>query len=80
MPPVVIGSIGVALLLLAFVLNLLRKLSERSIVYLLMNVVGALLAAWYAWAGGALPFVILELVWAATALVRLIVVLSKRPA
>ena len=78
MPPVVIGSIGVALLLVAFALNLLRKLSERSIPYLLMNIVGALLAAWYAWAGGALPFVILEAVWALTALVRLIMVLMSR--
>lgn len=78
MPPVVIGSIGVALLLIAFALNLLRKLSERSIPYLLMNIVGALLAAWYAWAGGALPFVILEAVWALTALVRLIMVLMPR--
>ena len=67
-----------ALLLLAFVLNLLRKLSERSIPYLLMNIVGALLAAWYAWAGDALPFVILEAVWAFTASVRLIMVLMPR--
>ena len=78
MPPVVIGSIGVALLLVAFALNLLRKLSERSIPYLLMNIVGALLAASYAWAGGAVPFVILEAVWALTALVRLIMVLMPR--
>ena len=79
MPPVVvIGSIGVALLLIAFGLNLVRRLSERSVWYLSMNIVGALLAAWYAWAGGAVPFVILEAVWALTALVRLIVVLMPR--
>lgn len=78
MTSVLIGSIGVALLLAAFALNLLRKLSERSIPYLVMNIVGALLAAWYAWAGGALPFVILEAVWAFTALVRLIMVLMSR--
>jgi len=78
-PPVYIGSIGVALLLIAFALNLVRKLSERSAVYLSMNVVGALMAAWYAWAGGAIPFVILEIVWAATAAVRLVMTLMKRP-
>ncbi len=78
MPPVIIGSIGVALLLIAFGLNLVRRLSERSVWYLSMNIVGALMAAWYAWAGGALPFVILEVVWAFTALVRLILVLIPR--
>ncbi len=78
MSPVVIGSFGVTLLLAAFGLNLLRKLSERSVVYLLMNIIGAMLAAWYAWDGGAVPFVILEFVWALTALVRLTIVLTKR--
>lgn len=77
MTPVVIGSIGVALLLIAFGLNLVRKLSERSVTYLSMNIVGALLAAWYAWAGGAVPFLILEFVWALTAAVRLVMTLTR---
>lgn len=77
MTPVVIGSIGVALLLIAFGLNLVRKLSERSVTYLSMNIVGALLAAWYAWAGGAVPFLVLEFVWAATAAVQLVMTLTR---
>ncbi len=72
MLPVIIGSLGVGLLLLAFVLNLLKKVHESHPVYLIMNVTGAGLAAWYAWAGGVYPFVILESVWGAAALVRLI--------
>lgn len=72
MSPVIVGSIGVGLLLLAFVLNMLKKLSERHPAYLVMNAVGAGLAAWYAWAGGIIPFVILEGVWGGVALVRLI--------
>ena len=68
----VIGSIGVTLLLLAFAMNLLRWVTERSAVYLGMNLLGASLAAVYAYAGGAIPFVILEGVWAAVALVRLV--------
>jgi hypothetical protein len=64
-------------LLIAFALNLMRKLSEHSVTYLSMNIAGALLAAWYAWAGGAVPFLILEIVWALTALVRLLMILTK---
>jgi hypothetical protein len=79
MVPLVIGSVGVGLLLLAFVLNLLRKISERSRLYLLMNLIGALMAAWYALAGGLLPFVILEGTWAAAALVRLVMMARKSP-
>ncbi len=68
---------GVGLLLVAFALNLLKKLSESSRIYLGLNVLGALLAAWYAYDGRAIPFLILEFVWGATALVRLILVTKK---
>jgi len=76
-PSIVIGTVGVGLLLLAFALNLLRRTQESSPVYLAMNAVGASLAAWYAYDGDVLPFVVLELVWALTALVRLITVIKK---
>jgi len=79
MEPVVVGSVGVALLLLAFVLNLLRRTSERSVLYLLLNFAGAVLAAWYAWDGRIIPFVVLEAVWGLSALVRLLAVLRKSP-
>jgi uncharacterized membrane protein len=77
MPSLLIGSVGVGLLLLAFGLNLLKRLSESSPVYLAMNIVGAAMAAWYAFQGNAIPFVILELVWASVALIRLILVIKK---
>lgn len=75
----IIGSAGVGLLLLAFVLNLVRKLSERSRVYLLMNLLGAGMSAWYALDGNLLPFVVLEGVWASVALVKLGLTLQKSP-
>lgn len=75
----IIGSVGVGVLLLAFVLNLLNKLSERSRVYLLMNLIGAAMSAWYALVGNLVPFVVLEGVWAAVALVRLGFTLRKSP-
>lgn len=68
---IIIGSIGVGLLLIAFILNLLRMLHENSPIYLSMNIVGALLAAWYAYEGKLYPFIVLEFVWALTAFIRL---------
>ncbi|MEW6052018.1 MAG: hypothetical protein AB1644_13275 [Candidatus Zixiibacteriota bacterium] len=73
----VLGSLGVFLLLLAFVLNLIRKLSESDPRYLMMNACGAAAAAWYAAASGSWPFVVLESVWAAAAIVRLGGVIKK---
>ena len=68
----IIGTIGVAILLIGFGLNISNKLSETSKEYLIMNIVGSLMAAWYAYAGEVYPFVVLEIVWALVALVRLI--------
>ncbi len=67
----IIGSVGVFFLLLAFMLNLSGRLSERSKLYLTMNVIGAAMAAWYAWVGSVIPFVLLESTWAAVSLYRL---------
>jgi len=78
MLPMIVGSTGVGLLLLAFVFNLLRMLSERHPAYLTMNVLGAFLAAWYAWVGGVVPFVILESVWGGVALIRLMGVVAGK--
>ncbi len=78
MASMIIGSCGVGLLLLAFVLNMTRRLTENSPAYLLMNLLGAGMAAWYAFAGGVIPFVILEIVWGGAALVRLVQALRRR--
>jgi len=78
MSPLVIGSIGVGILLLAFVLNILKRLDENSPAYLAMNIAGAVLSGWYALTSDIIPFVVLETVWAGAALVRLVLVLSKK--
>ena len=57
-----LGSIGVVLLLAAFALNLHNGFSAQSTPYVVMNAAGASLSAWYAWDGGLIPLVILELV------------------
>jgi hypothetical protein len=66
-----IGSIGVTILLLAFVLNLLQKLKADSNSYLVMNVVGAGLACVSSIMISFWPFVVLEGVWAIASLVSL---------
>ena len=76
----IVGSFGVGLLLMAFIMNLLRRLSEDSTWYLGMNLIGAGLAAIYAYMTGSIPFVILESVWAGAALVRLLQGRKKAPA
>jgi hypothetical protein len=72
MSPELIGSVGVGLLLLAFALNVMGRLSEQGVLYLLMNLIGAGLSAWYALASGSLPFLVLEGVWGLVALLRLL--------
>lgn len=68
----IIGSIGVFILLLAFVLNLLDKLSRGSLVYILMNIVGTGLACYASYLINYLPFIILEGVWTVVSLIALV--------
>ncbi|MBD3402928.1 hypothetical protein GF420_08525 [candidate division GN15 bacterium] len=68
------------MILLAFLLNLVRWLSERHPAYLLLNFAGAGLACWYAWAGGAIPFVVLEGIWCLAALIKFGSVVTRKTA
>lgn len=70
--PTLLGFVGVALLLAAFLLNVLRVLRAEGAVYLALNAVGAGLAGWSSWLIGFMPFVILEATWAAVALFGLL--------
>jgi hypothetical protein len=73
--PTIVGSIGVGLLL-AFLLNLIRRVSQDSRTYTTLNVVGAGLACYSSYLISFIPFIILEGVWfvvSAIALIKLIV-------
>ena len=59
----VIGSIGVALLLAAFALNLVDVIHRNQIAYLAMNFLGAGLATLASWMIDYMPFVLLEGTW-----------------
>ena len=67
-----VGSLGVALLLLAFGLNLVGRLSRASGRYQWLNVLGAGLACYASWIIGFLPFVVLEGIWSLVALAALL--------
>jgi hypothetical protein len=67
----IVASIGVIILLIAFLLNLYKMISASSRVYGLMNLVGASLCCYASWMVRFYPFVILEGVWAFVALVSL---------
>jgi hypothetical protein len=72
-----IGSVGVSILLIAYLLNLLKKITQDSVVYVLMNLMGALLAGLASVMINYTPFIILESVWVLVSLVSLINILRK---
>ena len=64
----IIGSIGVALLLVAYFLNLFKLLPPGSKMYGVLNIIGAGLACFASFMIGFIPFVVLEGIWAIVAL------------
>lgn len=65
---IVIGSLGAALLLMAFALEQFGVISDKSYIYDGANVLGSALLGYYAWVGQVWPFMVLEAVWALVAL------------
>jgi hypothetical protein len=72
-----IGLIGVALLLLAFFLNLMDKIKTDGLTYLLLNFLGAGIACLASVLLNYMPFVILEGCWALVSAVGLVKLASK---
>lgn len=72
-----IGFAGVTILLLAFLLNLLGKISKDGMFYILLNVIGAGLACVASILLHYLPFIILEGAWALVSLLALMKQLTK---
>jgi Ca2+/Na+ antiporter len=59
----ILGSIGVTILLLAFLMNLLQKWKQDSLPYILLNIVGAGLSCVSSVFIRFFPFIILEAAW-----------------
>ncbi|WDF55436.1 CBU_0592 family membrane protein [Mucilaginibacter sp. KACC 22063] len=67
----ILASTGVVILLIAFLLNLYKKLPAQSRTYTFMNFLGAVLCCISSIMIKFYPFIILEGVWASFALVSL---------
>jgi hypothetical protein len=67
----IIASIGVIILLIAFLLNLYKRLPAESKAYALLNFIGAGTCCYASYIISFYPFVILEGLWGFVALVSL---------
>ena len=67
-----IGSFGVFLILLAYFLSVTGKLSSKQLVFILLNLIGAILACLASILLNYWPFIILEGVWALVSIYALI--------
>ncbi|WP_428327801.1 CBU_0592 family membrane protein [Mucilaginibacter sp.] len=67
----ILASIGVIILLIAFLLNLYKKLPSSSKAYAAMNFIGAGICCYSSYLISFYPFVVLESVWAIVALLSL---------
>ncbi|MEP7278261.1 MAG: hypothetical protein ABI813_06450 [Bacteroidota bacterium] len=72
------GFLGVAILLAAYLLQQLNKLSKDGLPYILMNIAGAGLACLASYLIRYLPFVILEATWMLASVVALVKWLTGR--
>jgi hypothetical protein len=66
------GSIGVALLLIAFFLNLFGLMSSDSRAYQAINAIGAGISCYASYLIGFAPFVVLEAAWCAVAVIAML--------
>ena len=73
-----IGSLGVTLLLVAFLLNLRGILSRDGLPYILLNIIGAGLACLASWLIHYIPFVVLEGTWTLVSLFALLNYFKKK--
>jgi hypothetical protein len=75
------GTIGVALILLAYFCNVFRLIATNGKIFFLLNLVGAGLACYASVLINYFPFVILEAIWALVSVAGLYkVIYPKQPA
>lgn len=73
-----IGFIGVLLILIAYFLNLNHKLDSSDIRYILMNLIGAILACLASILMKYYPFILLEGTWTLVSIVALFKYLKNK--
>lgn len=75
-----IGFIGVFQILLAYLLNVMGRVTSKDLLFILLNLSGAALACLSSVLLNYLPFIILEGVWTLISLVALVSYLRHRTA
>ena len=73
-----LGSAGVTLLLIAFLMNLLKKWQQESLLYIVLNIAGAALACASSIVIHFVPFIILEGTWTLVSVAAFIRFLKRR--
>ena len=68
----ILGSVGVAILLIAFLMNLLKKWLQDSLPYILLNIIGAAISCASSIVIHFWPFIILEATWTIVSIIALI--------
>jgi len=74
----ILGSSGVTLLLIAFLMNLLKHWKQESLPYILLNTLGAALACASSIVIHFIPFIVLEGIWTLVSLLALINYFRKK--
>ena len=71
------GAVGVTILLLAYFLNLFGKISQRGLIYIILNFIGAGIACLASVLLHYWPFIILEGAWTLVSLIALLKYLMR---
>jgi hypothetical protein len=74
----ILGFTGVAILLIAYLLHQLNKLSKDGYTYIVMNIMGAGLACFASYLIRYVPFIILEAVWTVVSIASLVRLLAEK--
>ena len=75
---IIIGSVGVGLLLIAFFLNLFNWMHQDSWPYIVLNIIGGGMSCYASLLIGFWPFVILEGIWAIVSVIGIINLFHKK--
>lgn len=67
-----IGFIGVFQILLAYILNISGTLEKNSLIFILLNLIGASMACFASILLNYIPFILLEGVWTLVSIIALI--------
>lgn len=74
----IVGTTGVGLILAAYFMGTFKLIGKETVLYFLLNSIGAALACYASWLIDYFPFVVLEAVWAVVSLIGLIKILLKK--